>query len=329
MRIHLQSQAAEHSFPLTPAVWAEAAARAPDIGQGHDVSYGDKPGDFTAVAGEIEVLIAQTAAMAKILEAGDFHAPALRMIYCTSAGLEKLAPFAWLPSGVPILNNRGTHGKKAGEYGLMSLLMLASRIPALATAQREGRWAALHGSVLAGRHVVVVGLGALGGSTAAHAKAFGMRVTGVRHTAAPHPACDTVVAMDGLDAVLHDAEFLFLAPPLTPETRGLLSRDRLAMLPKGAGIVNIGRGGLVDQDAVMDALDSDHLGGAILDVFTPEPIPPGHRLWTTKNLVITPHVSADDPHTYNPRSLDIFFENLRALRDGRALPNRFDVAKGY
>ena len=173
------------------------------------------------------------------------------------------------------------------------------------------------------------GWGRWGGTTAGHARAFGMRVTGVRHTAAAHPACDRVVGMDGLDAVLGEAEFLFLAPPLTPATQGLLSRERIARLPKGAGVVNIGRGGLVDQDALMDALDRGHLGGAVLDVFTPEPVPAGHRLWRTPNLMMTPHVSADDPQTYNPRSLDIFFENLRAFQAGRAMPNQFDLTKGY
>jgi len=138
-----------------------------------------------------------------------------------------------------------------------------------------------------------------------------------------------VVRMEGLDGVLPGAEFLVLAPPHTLETEGILSRARIAILPRGAGLVNIGRGALVDQDAVMDALDSGHLGGAVLDVFTPEPVPPGHRLWGTPNLVMTPHVSADDPATYNARSLDIFFENLLAMREGRAMTNQFDPVRGY
>ena len=326
MRIHLQSHISPGNFPLTPELWAAAAARAPDISGGHEVSYGSDAAAFHAAAATMEVLIGQTAAIASLIP---FDAPKLRMVYCTSAGLDKLTPFTWLPPGVPILNNRGTHATKAGEYGIMAILMLASRIPALATAQREGRWSQLHGAALAGRHLVVVGLGALGGSTATHAAHFGMRITGVRNTPKPHPACARVVGMDGLDAALADAEFLFLAAPLTEATKGILSRERLAMLPKGAGVVNIGRGGLVDQDAIMDALDSEHLGGAVLDVFTPEPVPPGHRLWTTKNLLMTPHTSADDPNTYNPRSLDIFFTNLRALRDGAPLPNRFDPEQGY
>lgn len=326
MRIHLQSHRSPHNFPLDQAEWDAAAARTPDMAAGHEITFGDTAEAFAAAAGTMEVLVSQTAALAEMVP---FDAPKLKLVYCTSAGLEKLAPFDWLPPGVPILNNRGTHAVKAGEFGLMALLMLANRIPALVTAQKNEQWVARHGSVLAGRHVVVVGLGALGGTTAGHAKALGMRVTGVRHTAAPHPACDAVVAMDGLDGVLADAEFLFLAPPLTNETRGLLSRKRIAMLPRGAGVVNIGRGGLVDQDAVMDALDAGQLGGAVLDVFTPEPVPVGHRLWSTANLIMTPHVSADDPATYNARSLDIFLANLRAFRAGAPMPNQFDLAKGY
>ena len=173
------------------------------------------------------------------------------------------------------------------------------------------------------------GWGRWGGTVAQHAANFGMRVTGVRTTAAAHPACSRVVAMEDLDSVLGDAEFLFLAPPLTPVTKGLLSRARIALLPGHAGVVNIGRGGLVDQDALMDALDEGRLSGAVLDVFVPEPVPPGHRLWRTRNLLMTPHTSADDPLTYNPRTLDIFFVNLRALLEGRAMPNAFDLAKGY
>lgn len=211
----------------------------------------------------------------------------------------------------------------------MALLMLATGMPGFATAQRAGQWAPRHGSVLAGRHVAVVGLGSLGGAVATQAAGFGMRVTGIRNRPEPHPACARVVTLDELDAVLDDTEFLVLAPPLTDITRGLLDRRRIASLPQGAGVVNIGRGALLDQDALCDALESGHLSGAILDVFVPEPVPPGHRLWTTPNLMITPHVSADDPATYIPLSLDIFFRNLRAFRDGEPLPNRFDLVRGY
>jgi len=326
VRIHLQSHRNPSNFPLTQAVWDAAAAHAPDVAGGHSLSFGEDEAAFAEGMRDAEALIAQPAGL---LAWGLPPSPKLKLIYLTSAGLEKLAPFAWLPPGVPLLNNRGAHAVKAGEFGLMALLVLVNHLPALVTAQHEGRWEPRHGSALAGHRVVVVGLGALGGTTAQHAAQFGMRVTGVRTRAEPHPACERVVAVAELDSVLPEAEIVFLATPLTDATKGLLSRERIALLPRGAGVANIGRGGLVDQDAVLDALDSGHLGGAVLDVFTPEPIPPGHRLWTTRNLIITPHTSADDPNTYNLRSLEIFLDNLRAFRDGKELPNRYDIARGY
>jgi phosphoglycerate dehydrogenase-like enzyme len=255
--------------------------------------------------------------------------PKLKLLFVTNAGLDKLAPFDWLPPGVILLNNSGTHAAKAGEFGIMAILMLANRVPAMVTHQREGVWHKLWGAVIGGRRVTIVGLGTLGGAIADQAARFGMRVTGVRAHPAPHPACEQVIGTDALESVLSETEFLVLACPLTQATRGLITRKHLECLPSSAGVVNLGRGELIDQDALCDLLDQEHLSGAVLDVFAPEPIPPGHRLWTTRNLVISPHTAADDPATYNPRSLDIFLENLRAWRDGRDLPNRFDIARGY
>jgi phosphoglycerate dehydrogenase-like enzyme len=326
MRIHVQNLPGDPQFAVTPLQWDAAAARAPDVSAGHAVTYGETPEEFRAAIGEAEALVAQTGAVRRLFPA---DAPRLKLIYCTSAGLDALAPFDRLPPGAALLNNRGTHGAKAGEYGIMALLMLATGMPGFATAQRAGQWAPRHGSVLAGRRVTVAGLGTLGGAVAEQAARFGMRVTGVRTRAEPHPACVQVVALSELDTVLGDTEFLVLALPLTDATRGVLDRRRIALLPSGAGVVNIGRGALLDQDALCDALEGGHLSGAILDVFVPEPVPPGHRLWTTPNLMMTPHISADDPDTYVPLSLDIFFQNLRAFRDGKVLPNQFDTVLGY
>jgi len=183
--------------------------------------------------------------------------------------------------------------------------------------------------VLRGRRLTVVGLGTLGGAAATHAAQFGMEVTGVRARAGHHPACSRVVTTESLDDVLPTSEFLLLACPLTPATRGLLDRRRIGLLPQGAGVVNIGRGPLIDQDALCDRLDDGSLGGAVLDVFTPEPVPAGHRLWTTRHLIMTPHVSSDDPATYNPLSLDIFLANLAAMQAGQKMANQIDITRGY
>ena len=312
------------AFTITPALWAEAAARAG--ASGHTLSIGNTDADFAAAIGEAEALVSEIDIVRPLLPA---DAPRLKLLFITNAGLDRLLPFDWAPPGVAVLNNAGVHGVKAGEFAIMSILMLANRVPEMVTHQRAGRWQKLWGTVLEGRRVTVVGLGSLGGAAAMQASRFGMHVTGVRATTAPHPHCAEVVTTAEIDRVLPRTEFLVLACPLTDATRGLITRERLKSLPSGAGIVNIGRGALIDQEALCDALDSGHLSGAVLDVFTPEPIPDGHRLWTTRNVIISPHTSADDPNTYNPRSFDLFFDNLRAQRDGKPMPNLFDPLRGY
>jgi glyoxylate/hydroxypyruvate reductase len=326
MRIHLQNPPGETLFSFSEAMWAEAADRAGLVGAGHTVSIGTTATDFAEAMLATEALIADAGVIRALLP---FHAPQLKLISATNAGLDSLAPYDWLPRDAVLLNNRGAHTAKSGEFGVMALLMLANRVPQMVTQQRQGVWRALWGNILAGRALTVVGLGTLGGAVAAQAAHFGMMVTGVRANPAAHPNCARVVGSEALDEVLPATEFLVLACPLTAATRNLLDRRRIALLPAGAGVINIGRGALVDQEALCDRLDAGTLCGAVLDVFTPEPIPKGHRLWSTRDLIISPHTSADDPNTYNPISLDIFFDNLRAWQEERPLPNRFDIQRGY
>ncbi|MCL2428665.1 MAG: D-2-hydroxyacid dehydrogenase [Alphaproteobacteria bacterium] len=326
MRIHIQNPLDDPLFIFTRSQWDEAAERAGAVGAGHALSIGESADEFARAMGAAEALITDTETIRRLMPVA---APKLRLVFATSAGLDMLAPFDWLPPDAVLLNNRGVHAAKAGEFAIMAVLMLASGIPAMITAQRAGRWEKRWGRVLDGARATVVGLGSLGGAAAGQARRFGMRVSGVRTRAGAHPDCERVVAVSALDQVLEETDFLLLACPLTETTRGLIDRRRIGLLPRGAGLVNIGRGGLLDQDALCDALERGHLGGAVLDVFAPEPVPAGHRLWTTPNLVMSPHTAADDPATYNPRSLDLFFANLRALAQGRALPNRFDTTRGY
>lgn len=326
MRIHLQNPIDDPLFDFSRPMWDAAAARAPDIGLSHDVTIGHTEADLAAAMTSAEALVCDAGVIKAYFPC---PAPNLKLLFVTNAGLDRLAPFDWLPPGAILMNNRGTHAVKSGEFGIMAVLMLANKVPAMVTHQRAGQWQKLWGAVVTNEPITIVGLGTLGGAIARHAKAFGMDVTGVRANPAPHPECGRVVGTDALDSVLAGTKFLVLACPLTARTRGLIDRRRLGLLPAGAGVVNIGRGELIDQDALCDALDAGHLSGAVLDVFVPEPIPQGHRLWTTKNLVISPHTSADDPATYNPISLDLFLDNLRAWRAGQPLPNRFDIARGY
>ncbi len=326
MRVHIQSPANDPQFRFTRNQWDDALARASDISEPHVLTIGDTQAELSDAMREAEALITDARTIGRYFPG---PAPQLKLLFATAAGLDGLAPFDWLPAGTALLNNRGAHADKAGEYAIMAVLMLAGRAVEFATDQREQRWVKRYGSVLRNRRVTIIGLGGLGGAAAMQCRRFGMHVTGVRTRSGAHEHCDEVITPAGLDRLLPDTEFLILACPLTPATRGMIDRRRIGLLPAGAGLVNIGRGALIDQDALCNALDAGRLRGAVLDVFEPEPVPPGHRLWTTRNLVMTPHVSADDPVTYNADSLDLFFDNLRAYRAGLPLPNRFDISRGY
>jgi glyoxylate/hydroxypyruvate reductase len=324
MRIHVQTRPDERDAGFTPAQWRQAAT---DAGEPpHDVSFGTAAADWQAARGAAELLVTHADVLRGLTP---LDAPALRLVFVANAGVDGLAPFGWLPPGATLLNNSGAHAPKAGEYIAMAVLMLAGRVPEMMTAQRAGRWHPVFSGPLAGRSVTIVGTGDLGSAGARALRLLGVTATGVRTRAESHPDFSHVAAVADLDQVLASTEFLVLACPLTPATRHLLDRRRLDLLPAGAGVVNIGRGALLDGEALCDALEAGRLSGAVLDVFDPEPLPAGHRMWRTPNLLITPHVSCDDPESYNGRSLGILFDNLQALRAGQAPPNRVDTMRGY
>jgi glyoxylate/hydroxypyruvate reductase len=320
MHIHIHNELDGFDKPMDAAEWAEAEI------PGHRVTIGATPEDFLAQAETVEALIAPTRGLKKL---DLFAAPKLRLLQFTSAGVDSQHPFDHIPADVVIMNNSGTHGDKAGEYALMAILMLVNAMPRLATAQRQQHWTHKLCGVAKSHRLTVVGLGSLGGAAAMQASRLGMAVTGVSRSGAAHAHCARVVTTASLDEVLPETDILLLACPLTPETRNLISAERLKLLPQGAGIINIGRGRLVDEAALLDALEAESIGGAILDVFHEEPLPKGHRAWTTKNLIVTPHMSSDDPSTYNTLTLEIFKKNLAALAEGAKAPTAIDRVLGY
>jgi glyoxylate/hydroxypyruvate reductase A len=323
MRIHFHDTLDHEKLPVLPADWEKAAALAGALGQGHEVSFHT---DWDAVKDSVEVVIAPPYRLKEI----DLHAaPTLRLVQSTWAGMDGLYPFDIIPRQAILVNNRGVHGRRAGEFCAMAILMLTNRLPMFVTQQRAGLWRREIGSLAAAKRLTVVGLGAIGTAAAKWGKALRMDVTGVRHGSATHPDCDQTFPFERIDEVIGATDILLLACPLTPKTEGLLSKDRIGNLPAGAGVVNVGRGRLVDQEALCDALAVGHLGGAVLDVFAVEPIPKEDRIWSIPNMVITPHMSADDPDTYNADTLAIFFENLKAFAAGERPPTAVDRDKGY
>ncbi len=256
-------------------------------------------------------------------------APRLRWIHCIGAGIEHMLPLDWLPEGVTLTNNKGVHAAKAGEFGLMAILMLHSHMPAIVTNQRNAVYDSLYASPIAGKTVVILGTGSLGGAAAGMLAPLGVEVIGVNRTGRAVQGCGRTVTTSALDQVLPLADYLLIATPDTPQTRGLMDRRRLDLMKPAAGIINIGREAVMDYDALCDKLDAGTLAGAILDVFDPEPVAPESRLWNTRNLILTPHVSADDGDAYIPLTLGLFFRNLSLYLSDKPLLNPIDPVVGY
>ena len=336
MRVHIKNNhASPQTFPPTPegeAVFTitrerfeDAAARYPHVARNLDVLIDWDLDRFETSMRTAEVLVTwdlPTADLARV-------APKLRLIHVIGAGVEHLCPMDWVPPGVTVANNRGAHADKAGEYGLMAILMLHNRLPALIGNQRRAHWESLYSTPIGGRTLLVVGTGSIGAAVAHRCRALGMRVLGVSRHGCPLDAVDEMRTTDRLDDVLPRADFVFVAVPLTPETRNLLDARRQALMKPGAGLVNVGRAATVDYDALVANLRSGRLSGAVLDVFDPEPLPPGSRLWSAPNLVVTPHVSADDGDSYVALTLELVFRNLERLLDGRPLVNVVRPELGY
>jgi len=255
--------------------------------------------------------------------------PNLKWIHCISAGIEHLLPLDWMYEKLIITNNSGIHSKKAGEYGLMSVLMLQNHLPKITTNQKNKKFLSLFSSPIAGKTIVVVGTGSLGASMIKLISPLGPKIIGVNKKGDNVEGCQKVVTTDKIDNVLPEADILYLALPETPETKNIINRKRLNLLKPSCGIVNIGRQSAMDYDALNGKLKKNELAGAILDVFSPEPIEPGSKFWDTPNLIITPHVSSDDGESYVRLTLELFMKNLELFINNKPLVNQVDKKLGY
>jgi phosphoglycerate dehydrogenase-like enzyme len=323
IRLHIQNDPLSPNDAVTPPRFAAGARRVPELRRRLRVTFGVDPPALEEGLREAEILMA---AHVEGRELGT-RAPRLRWIQSTSAGVEKLVPL--LPSDVVLTNASGVHIPKGGEYAMTALLMLNHGVPHFVTRQRERRWDPIFMTPIAGRTVVIVGVGQIGGEVARLARRFGLRVLGVRRSGRPHRWVHRMFTTKNLRAALRQADFVVVTTPLTPETRGLIGMKELDCLPRGAGLVNLGRGTVVDYDALSAKLWARDLSGAVLDVFHQEPLPPESPLWSTPNVIVSPHCAVDDGRAYVSRCLDIFFDNLRRYLGGRPLRNVVDRELGY
>ena len=315
----------EEIFTITRERYDAAAAAFPEVAARLDVCIDWDTDNFAASMATAETLVTwnlPTENLARV-------APRLKWIHITGAGVEHLVPMDWLPPGVALVNSKGVHAVKAGEFGLMAILMLNNAVPALIENQKKAVYDSIYSTPIAGKTVAVIGVGNIGKAVAAHAKALGFHVIGVSRHGNPVDGVDEIFPVAQLDAVLPRADFVFVVTPLTEETRNLVDRRRLALMKPGAGLVNIGRAAVVDYQALVEKLETGALSGAILDVFDEEPLPADSPLWNVPNLILTPHVSADDGNAYAALTLKLFFENMRRHLNGEPLENQVRTDLGY
>jgi len=263
------------------------------------------------------------------LREGATRARALKWVHQGGAGVENLTEDV---AGTEIVvTNTHVHGDTIAEHVLALMLAHTRRLRELFQYQDRREWGhdVLRAErLLTGRTVGVLGLGTIGRAVARRAAAFGMRVWGTRRHPAPVEGVERVLPPSGLDDVLRVSDVLAVTLPLTRETRGLIGARELGLLPRGAFLVNIGRGPIIDEPALIDALRSGRLGGAGLDVFVQEPLPATSPLWTVPNLIVSPHTSGGFPG-YTDQMITLFCDNLRRYLTGQPLRNVVDTALGY
>lgn len=258
--------------------------------------------------------------------------PALEWLQTNSAGVEPYIQPGVLAGDTLLTNATGAYGLAIAEHMLGMLLELFKKLELYRDAQKSGAWQS-QGAVKAvyGSTVLVLGMGDIGGEFAARCKALGAKVIGVRRSPRPCPEyADEVHLLEDLDSLLPQADVVAITLPGTDATRGLMSRERLAKMKEGAVLLNVGRGFIVDTEALCDALERGHLSGAGVDVTDPEPLPPTHRLWNIPTAVVTPHISGFyHLRETHERIVGIFLENLRHFQAGEPLRNLVDFATGY
>lgn len=258
--------------------------------------------------------------------------PKLLWLQTNSAGVEAYIQPGVLAESTLLTNATGAYGLAISEHMLGMLLELFKKLELYRDAQKEGKWQSL-GAVRAvhGATVLVLGMGDIGGEFGKRCKALGAKVIGVRRSNRKKPDyADEVHLLEDLDQLLPRADVVAVTLPGTEATRGLINKERLAKMKEGAVLLNVGRGFIVDTEALCDALESGHLSGAGVDVTDPEPLPSDHRLWKIPTAVITPHVSGFyHLRETHERIVEIFAENLEHFRNGEPLRNQVDFSTGY
>jgi phosphoglycerate dehydrogenase-like enzyme len=271
------------------------------------------------------------------------RAPRLTWVHSATSGVDRALTPAALERGLVVTNARGVFSRPIAEYVLMMILAVSRRLPQLLELQRERTWQPLEGAELRDVTVGIVGLGSIGRAVGALATGFGCRVVAVRRRADGNTESpgrddeersfgpirlDRVGGRETLPELLAESDFIVLAAPLTPETEEMINAETLAMVKPGAWLINVARGRLIDERALLRALRDGELGGAVLDTFRDQPLPPMSPFYDLPNVIVTPHTAWSSGRVLD-RSVELFCDNLRRFAAGDTLLNVVDPSAGY
>lgn len=264
------------------------------------------------------------------------QAARLKWVHTTSAGVGQLMYPEFRSSGIILTNASGVHAPNMAEHIAGMIVAMARDFPGAMRFQAQRRWAQqeiwdgpARPRELGGALALIVGFGAVGRAVAERLRAFGMRIWAVTRSGKTDTnLAERVFPSAELDRALPSADYVILAAPETPETHHLIGAEELALMRRSAVLVNVARGSLVDQAALVAALEKREIGGAALDVASPEPLPPENPLWSLENVFITPHTSGISERIWQ-RETELLIDNLDRWFRGKALRNRVDLEKGY
>ncbi len=261
------------------------------------------------------------------------HAPNIRWIHSLSAGLEKLLFPELVESEVPVTNARGVFKRSLAEFALLGMLYFFKRVRHLVESQRLHNWTDFNVEWLPGKVMGVVGYGEIGRECALLAKAMGVKILATRRNpqkSADDPVLDRAFPLEQMNDMLQQVDVLVAAAPLTPETHHMIGEAQFAVMKGDSIVINVGRGPVIDEAALIRALQAKKIRGAALDVFEQEPLPADSPLWDMENVLISPHCT---DRTIDPDWLDLstqlFVENFRRYIEGKPLQNVVDKRAGY
>jgi phosphoglycerate dehydrogenase-like enzyme len=302
-----------------------------DVPEKTGIAVGNSPEAFKRAAPEASVIFNWGGSRALLREVFAM-APKVRWVHSRSAGLDSLLFPELVESPVPLTNGTGVFSPSLGEFALGAILYFAKDFRRMIRNQMAGRWEQFDITEISGQTVGIVGYGDIGRAVATRVRAMGMRVLAVKRHGPPlnnvDPLVDQIYLPEQRIEMISRCDYIVACAPLTPETRGMIGEAEFAAMKPAAVVINVGRGPVIDEDAMLKALTGGRIKGAGLDVFTHEPLPDGHPFYRLENVLLSPHC-ADHTADWLEQAMRFFLENFDRFRKGEPLKNVVDKKLGY